>query len=197
MSILNHSVEQYLTGDNVFLRPLKSDDYDQYREVRERCHDWLAKWEPTVNGVAMDTTSSKDKFMSRVTAYDRGSQFDTAYGYGIFLHNGTFIGEVSIGTIVRGPFQSALLGYWIDEKYAGRNFVPEALKLVVGYAFTSLGFMRLEIAIIPDNYPSIRVAEKLGFEFEGISKEYIEVNTIRHDHARYSMTYDNWTKSHK
>jgi ribosomal-protein-alanine N-acetyltransferase len=182
----------FLTGEHIILRALEDGDYESYKEVRERCHDWLVKWEPTVDGVPMDTTSSIQQFQIRVSAFERGSQFDTSYGWGVFLHDGTFVGEVSLGTIVRGPFQSALLGYWIDEDQAGRGLMPEAVSLVVGFALTVLGFRRIEVAIVPRNKASIRVVEKLGFYFEGISKEYIEVNGKREDHARYSMTPSRW-----
>lgn len=182
----------YITGTRVILRPLVEGDFENYKEVRERCGEWLTKWEPTVDGVQMDTSSTLEHFLTRVTAFDRGSQFDTSYGMGVFLHDGTFLGEVSIGSIIRGPFQSAMLGYWIDEKYAGQGLIPEALTLVVDYAISVLGFKRLEIAVVPRNEPSIRVAQKLGFVFEGVSKEYIEVAGKREDHNRYSMTSSLW-----
>lgn len=183
----------FLTGSRIILRPLETGDYEAYKEVRERCHEWLSPWEPTVDGVAIDTTSSQQLFNNRVSAFERGSQFDMSYGFAIFLHDGTFVGEVSLGSIVRGPFQSCLLGYWIDEKYAGKGLVPEAFSLVVDYSFSVLGFKRLEVAIVPRNEASIRVVEKLGFEFEGVSKEYIEVSGVREDHNRYSMTPDIWS----
>ncbi|MFN8016012.1 MAG: GNAT family protein [Acidimicrobiia bacterium] len=182
----------YLTGERVILRPLESGDYESYKEVRERCNDWLVPWEPTVDGVPSDTHSTYENYQYRIHSFDRGSQFDTSYGFGIFLHDGTFIGEVSLGTINRGPFQSVLLGYWVDMKYAGKGLVPEAASLVINYAFTNLGFRRIEIAIVPRNKSSIRVAEKLGFVYEGESKDYIEVAGVREDHARYSMTPSLW-----
>lgn len=184
----------YLAGTHVILRPLESSDYESYKDVRERCFRWLAPWEPTVDGAVMDTSSSPEHFQHRVTAFDRGAQFDTSYGFGVFLHDGIFIGEVSLGTIVRGPFQSAMLGYWIDEKYAGQGLIPEAIKLVLGYVFSALGFRRIEVAIVPRNEASIRVVEKLGFVFEGVSEKYIEVAGVREDHNRYSMSSEMWNE---
>jgi len=167
----------HLIGKRVILRPLAEDDFESYREVRTRCHDWLNIWEPTVDSVPMDTTSTSEHFNQRVSAFERGAHFDSS---------------VTIGTIVRGPFQSCLLGYWVDEKFAGRGFAPEAVSAVVDYGLSSLGFQRIEVAIVPRNKSSIRVVEKLGFEFEGISKEYIEVAGVREDHARYCITPRTW-----
>ncbi len=193
--VLSNSIHDvYFTSERVILRPLEAGDYDAYKEVRDRCYEWLAPWEPTVDGVAMDTTSSFENFHHRVLAFERGSQFDTSYGFGVFLHDGTFIGEVSLGTIVRGPFQSVLLGYWIDQKYAGRGYTPEAISVIIGYAFSALGFRRIEVAIVPRNLASVRVVEKLGFTYEGESSEYIEVAGVREDHRRYSMTPALWNE---
>ncbi len=177
-----------IIGKNIFLRPLIFSDYNNYFEVKTRCHDWLSKWEPTFNGTFQDSISTPALFAGRIEAFERGIAQDNYYGLGIFLHNSTFIGEVTIGNIERGPFQCAKLGYWIDEKYAGRSYTPQAVKLVMDYAFSDLDFKRIEVAIVPRNKPSVRVVEKLGFEFEGISREYIEVNAVREDHNRYAMT---------
>ena len=61
--------------------------------------------------------------------------------------------------------------------------------LVLEHAFKSLEFFRIEVAVVPRNKASLRVVEKIGFEFEGISKEYIEVNGVREDHNRYAITF--------
>lgn len=192
MVLSDNIADVFFIGQRIILRPLTGDDFEQYKEVRQRCRDWLLPWEPTVNGVHMDTDSTFDHFLQRVNAFERGSQFDTSYGFGIFFHDGTFVGEVSLGTIVRGPFQSVMMGYWIDEKHAGKGLVVEATSLVIDYAFTTLGFRRIEVAIVPRNKASVRIVEKLGCHYEGISKSYIEVNGVREDHAIYSMTPEIW-----
>lgn len=193
--VLSNSISDvYFIGEHIILRPLSVDDYENYKEVRERCKNWLMPWEPTVDGVPMDTTSTFKHFQSRIAAFERGAQFDSSYGFGVFLTDGTFIGEVSLGTVIRGPFQSVLLGYWIDQKYAGKGLAGQAVSLVVDYAFSALGFKRIEVAVVPRNLASIRVVEKLQFEYEGISLEYIEVAGKREDHARYSMTPKSWNE---
>jgi ribosomal-protein-alanine N-acetyltransferase len=179
-----------ITGENIYLRNLRFSDYEQYYEVKTRCYDWLNIWEPTFNGKFQDHISTPALFAARVEAFERGAELDNYYGFAIFLHDSTFIGEVTIGNIERGPFQSAKLGYWIDKKYAGRGLMPQAVQLVVDFAFEELEFKRIEVAIVPRNKASIRVVEKLGFDFEGISKEYIEVNGVREDHNRYVKLAD-------
>ena len=74
---------------------------------------------------------------------------------------------MSLGSVLRGPFQSSFIGYWIDEKQAGNGYVPEGVALVIRYGFDTLGLHRMEAAIVPRNEKSRRVAEKLGLRDEG------------------------------
>ena len=52
------------------------------------------------------------------------------------------LGEVSLGSVLRGPFQSSFIGYWIDEKHAGNGYVPEGVVLIIRYGFETLGLHR-------------------------------------------------------
>ena len=110
------------------------------------------------------------------------------------FHNGCFVGEVNISNAQRGPFQSAQVGYWVDERWAGKGFVPEGLVMVLGDAFDRLGLHRIEIAIIPRNARSLRVVEKLGIRFEGVAERYLEINGVWEDHARFAITSEEWAE---
>ena len=112
----------------------------------------------------------RDAFRARCGAWDRQRQFDAAYGFGVFLRDGErFAGEVSLGNVQRGPFQSAYVGYWIDEAAAGHGYIPEGVVLMLRYAFEELRLHRIEAAIVPRNAPSRRVADKLGLRDEGVA----------------------------
>ena len=153
-----------LVGARVMLRPLRVDDWDAWREVRIRCRDWLERWEPQPEPGTIDPATDREVFRSRCGAWDRQRHFDAAYGFGLFLLDGTFVGEVSLGSVQRGPFQSGSVGYWIDEARAGRGYVPEGVVLMFEHAFDVLGLHRIEVAIVPRNEPSRGVATKLGLQ---------------------------------
>ena len=103
-----------------------------------------------------------------------------------------FAGEVSLGSVQRGPFQMAYIGYWIDEALAGRGYVPEGVVLIMRYAFETLALHRLEAAIVPRNTPSRRVAEKLGLRDEGIATGFLQIQGVFEDHVRYAITVEEW-----
>jgi ribosomal-protein-alanine N-acetyltransferase len=110
------------------------------------------------------------------------------------LRRGEFIGEVSLGTVQRGPFQSAFIGYWVDEGHAGQGFVPEAVVLALRYAFDELGLHRVEAVIVPRNLRSRRVAEKLGLREEGVSARFLQIQGVWEDHVRYAITREEWAE---
>lgn len=59
-------------------------------------------------------------------------------------------------------------GYWVRKSAQGRGIATEAANALVRYAFHALGMRRVGLTHSRGNEPSRRIAEKLGFRFEGI-----------------------------
>lgn len=180
-----------LVGRRLVMRPLVSDDFAQWREVRTINEEWLTKWEPARVPGQPDVVTSRQAFASRCAARQRERQLGTGFGFGIFV-NQMLAGEMNISAIQRGPFQNAYVGYWIDQRHAGQEYTPEALVVAMKFSFESLHLHRLQIAIIPRNRPSRRVVEKLGLRLEGMAERYLEINGIWEDHLRYAITVEEW-----
>jgi ribosomal-protein-alanine N-acetyltransferase len=181
-----------LTGPRVELRPLRGSDFDAWHEVRSRSRDWLEPWEPLPDPGSPDPVSDPEAFRARCGAWERQRHFDTAYGFGLFLHDGSLIGEVSLGSVQRGPFQSAFVGYWVDALHAGQGLIPEGVAVILRYGFDELHLHRVEAAIVPRNRASRRVAEKLGLRDEGISVRFLQIRGVWEDHVRYAITTEEW-----
>lgn len=179
-----------LIGRRLVMRQLAVGDFEQWREVRTRCADWLTKWEPAQLSTA-PSNEDRQAFAARCGARSREIQMGSGYGFGIFV-DGWFAGEINITSIHRGPFQSAYVGYWIDERHAGKGYIPEAIVLVCQFAFEQLQLHRLQIAIIPRNTASRRVVDKLGLREEGVAERYLEINGQWEDHVRYAITAEEW-----
>jgi len=180
-----------LRGRRVTLRPLVPSDFSEFSEVRRRCEGWLLKWEPKRPPGAPDVIGNRSAFAARCRARDRERQLGTGSGFGIFAE-GRFCGEINLNGVQRGPFQSAYVGYWIDEACAGRGYVPEALVVLARHAFDELHLHRLQVAIIPRNSASRRVVGKLGLRDEGVAVRYLEINGTWEDHVRYAITAEEW-----
>ncbi|HEY3941299.1 MAG TPA: GNAT family protein [Acidimicrobiales bacterium] len=184
-----HSSPLQLTGRRIVLRTLTDADYPEWYEVRTRCRDWLVRWEPRPKGAPLPS-EDRGSFAARCAIRERERQLGTGYGFGIFTDR--FVGEVTLSSIQRGPFQTASIGYWVDEAMAGRGLVPEAVALTLQFSFEALALHRIEISIIPRNQPSRRVVEKLGVRLEGIAERFLEIDGVWEDHCRYAMTSEEW-----
>jgi|GEM_PF-4888871 len=71
----------------------------------------------------------------------------------------------------------------------------EAIKQLIDYAFNNLGLHRVTSYIFHENYPSLRMHEKLGFRFEGRMLEKILKNGERHNIIIVSMLAKEWRNS--
>ena len=191
MAALGERIPTQLRGRRVVLRPLSAADFEGWREVRQRNRGWLLKWEPKPPPGAPDDTESRPAFVARCGAREREWQMGSGYGFGIFV-GGKFAGELNLSGVQRGPFQNAYVGYWIDEAQAGNGYVPEALVVAARFAFEELALHRLQVAIIPRNRASRRVAEKLELREEGIAHRYLAINGVWEDHIRYALTAEDW-----
>ena len=180
-----------LRSHRLVLRALTPRDFEVWSEVRLRCEGWLSVWEPLRSKDSGDPTRDRQAFAARCNARDRERQLGTAYAYGMF-HGDRFVGEINVSNAQRGPFQSAHIGYWVDEQCAGLGLVPESLVAVFGDMFDRISLHRIEIAIIPRNRRSLRVVEKLGLRFEGTAERFLEINGVWEDHARYAITSEEW-----
>lgn len=101
------------------------------------------------------------------------------------------IGDVHFSSIVFGAFQSCYLGYKIHHQFSNQGLITEALQTAIPYVFSTLKLHRIEANIMPRNISSIKVAEKLGFQNEGISQKYLQINGTWEDHCRYVLFNSN------
>ena len=67
------------------------------------------------------------------------------------------------------------LGYRFMKEYWGKGIATETGKACVNLGFNKLGLKRIIAMVLPENIGSIRVLQKLNFEFE---KEIIEDNQL-------------------
>lgn len=186
-----------LLGRRVILRPLVAHDFERWREVRRRCQGWLEPWEPTPPPGSGDVVEDRRAFIARCGVRERERQLGTGYGFGIFIGSSTreplrLIGEINLSSVQRGPFQNAYAGYWMDQALAGQEYAPEAVVVVLRFAFQMLELHRVQVSIIPRNASSRRVVEKLGLREEGLALRYLQIAGVWEDHLRYAITSEEW-----
>lgn len=106
--------------------------------------------------------------------------------------DGRIVGVFNISQIVRGPLQSAYLGYWAGAPFAGQGYMAKGLALVLRHAFRKLRLHRLEANLQPGNARSRTLAKRAGFRKEGFSTRYVKINGRWRDHERWAITVEEW-----
>lgn len=176
----------------VILRPYRRRDAQAWSAVRRANQKWLRKWEPTLMG-NWDELNSTYAYYSLLHDMRRTAREGTAMPFAVWMDEGgheRMVGQLSIGNIVRRAFCSGYAGYWVDESAAGRGVVPTALALAVDHAFRYGGLHRIEVNIRPENAPSRRVVEKLGFREEALHRRYLHIDGQWCDHIGYALTIE-------
>ena len=101
--------------------------------------------------------------------------------------NGSLVGYAGITNVVRGPLQSAYLGYYVFRGHERQGLMTEGLRMVVRCAFGKLRLHRLEANIQPDNVASLSLAKACGFCREGFSPRYLKIRSRWRDHERWAI----------
>jgi RimJ/RimL family protein N-acetyltransferase len=82
--------------------------------------------------------------------------------------------QPATGAVNLGRFsddgREAELGYWLCSEGRGRGLATRSARLLCRWAFSELGLARIEIATLPENTASQRVAERLGATREGLRR---------------------------
>tara|TARA_R110002073_G_scaffold76870_1_gene186462 strand:- start:12457 stop:13035 length:579 start_codon:yes stop_codon:yes gene_type:complete len=97
------------------------------------------------------------------------------------------IGVCNFTNIVRGTFQSCHLGYALSERHQGCGLMAEALKPACRFIFEELLLHRIMANYLPRNERSGRLLAKLGFEVEGLAKQFLLIDGQWEDHILTSL----------
>jgi len=170
-----------LADGAVMLRPIRLRDARALEKELLDNRAWLRQWEATSpNGAGVfDTRASIRALLQNA----RG-------GYGlpfVIESEGRLAGQLNVSSISYGSVSSATIGYWVGERFAGRSLTPTSVALATDYCFGQLGLHRMEICIRPENHPSLRVVQKLGFRYEGLRRRYIHINGDWRDHFCFGL----------
>jgi RimJ/RimL family protein N-acetyltransferase len=80
------------------------------------------------------------------------------------------------------------VGYWCARSERGRGIVPDALRTISRHGFEALGLGRMELITDPDNRASQRVAEKVGYQREGVLRSHLlHPDGRRRDSVMFSL----------
>jgi [ribosomal protein S5]-alanine N-acetyltransferase len=172
-------------GRRVYLRRPTRRDQDEYLTLRRRSADFLKRWEP-----AAPRGKRAAKLFAEWLRSGRGGRHEKLLI--CRREDGAILGAVNLNEIVRGPAQSAFLGYWIGAAHARQGYMTEALQLALRHGFGILKLHRVEANILPVNRPSIALVRRAGFRREGYSPRYLRIAGGWADHERWALLSERW-----
>ena len=173
-----------LRDGGVTIRPIRLRDSRALEQELISNRAWLRTWE---------ATNPHGPMSFDVRASIRSLQQNARAGHGlpfVIEYDGRVAGQLNVSSIAYGSLSSATIGYWVSERFAGKGATPTAVALATDHCFFGVGLHRMEICIRPENEPSLRVVEKLGFRYEGLRRRYIHINGDWRDHFCFGLTVE-------
>jgi ribosomal-protein-alanine N-acetyltransferase len=169
----------------VELHPLRWRDAGEWSRLRLANEGWLSPWEPT-SAVPWTQRHTPAAYRAMRRVVNGRARHGTSLPFAVRVE-GRLAGQVTLDNVVRGALRSGYLGYWIDRAVAGRGMTSLAVALVCDHAFGDVGLHRVEADIRPENLPSQRLVERLGFQREGLLRRYLDIDGAWRDHYAYAL----------
>ncbi|BCJ42541.1 ribosomal-protein-alanine N-acetyltransferase [Actinoplanes ianthinogenes] len=166
------------------IRPLTMEDVPELTEVLIGTRDYLAPWDP-IRDESFYTLQGQRQVVAELLRSGNALPH-------VILDDGRLAGRVNLNSVVRGPFQSASLGYWVAERHAGRGLASFAVAEVLRLAFTDYELHRVEAGTLLHNVRSQRVLLKNGFQRFGTAPRYLKIAGEWQDHHLFQIVAENW-----
>ena len=163
-----------LRDGGLVLRPWTEDDVDA---MVRGCNDPdVAHWIPTIP----HPYTPEDAL-----AFIRGEVRPDHEALAVEL-DGSVVGGIGLGVNSHGYRGS--IGYWITASARGQGICTRALRLLAQHALDELQLQSVQLTTDPDNVASQRVAEKVGFQREGVLRAHLRHPDGRiRDSVMYSL----------
>lgn len=135
---------------------------------------------------ADEPVDSAEAALRWVARREREWSAGTAYAFAVVDGDGTPLGNVAVGAVNR-THATGWVSYWTASSARGRHVATYGCRALSSWAFGELGLFRLELGHRVNNPASCGVARAAGFAVEGLQRQKLAYDGVRHDvelHAR-------------
>lgn len=165
---------------SVSVRPVSVDDVDEITALVVRNLAFLAPWDPARDGDYATEAGQRRLITEALDRHTDGLALPL-----VITVDDRIAGRINVNDIVRGPFQSAHLGYWVSEDRTGRGVATAAVAATAALAFETCGLHRLQAATLVHNLGSQRVLQRNGFTLIGLAPRYLQIAGRWQDHLLF------------
>ena len=169
----------------VTVRLVRLDDAAALAALLVRSRTALVPWDPSRPASYFTEDGQRRGLTDALTTHAQGGSYP-----GLILVDGVPAGRVNLNNVVRGAFESADLGYWVDVEHQGRGVATAAVRAVLAVAFGELGLHRVQAGTLVHNHGSRRVLAKTGFTEIGFAPRYISIAGRWQDHVLHQRLVD-------
>jgi ribosomal-protein-alanine N-acetyltransferase len=145
--------------------------------------DFFAPWEPIRADEFFTVDGQRVAIEAALKRHEQGATLPHV----ILDESGRVVGRITLNEIVRGPFQSCHLGYWVNAADNGRGLATAAVRDMIRIAFDELGLHRIQAGTLLRNRGSQRVLERNGFIRFGVAPAYLNIAGKWQDHALHQL----------
>lgn len=164
-------------------RLVRPDDAGALAELLRANREFLAPWSP-IRGDGHYTADGQQRDIEdALTRHAEG----TALPHVIVDSDGRIVGRITLSGIVRGPFLSCAMGYWVGKADNGRGFATAAVDEIKRIAFGTLALHRIQAETLLHNVKSQRILERAGFMRYGLAPQYLKIAGKWQDHLLYQV----------
>ncbi|MGO4299226.1 GNAT family N-acetyltransferase [Leifsonia sp. RAF41] len=164
----------------LLLRVRREQDAAPLAAAYQRNRGHLAPWDPT----RTEDFFTEDGQLSQTRELLALRDMDATLPL-VLVDGQEIAGGITLSGIVRGAFQSATVGYWLDRDHTGRGLASEALTVVVEAARDQYGLHRVQAATLLANHASQSVLTRAGFERIGVAPKYLQIAGRWQDHVLF------------
>lgn len=109
--------------------------------------------------------------------------------YWVFLKDNPdeIIGSICFQNFLKAPYNSCVLGYKFAQKHCRKGYAYESITKSIEIIWKNYNIHRIEAYIMKNNKPSIRLIQKLNFNYEGICFSFANICGQWRDHIQYSI----------
>lgn len=147
--------------------------------------EFLAPWDPQRAPDFATEQVQRRLITDALGRHDRGEMVPL-----VIVVEGRIVGRVTVNDIIRGPFHSAHLGYWVSQSHNGQGIATAAVAATMELAFGEHGLHRLQAGTLPHNHGSQRVLKHNGFTLIGLAPRYLRIAGEWQDHLLFQRLAD-------
>ena len=180
-------VKQEYQTQRLYLKVLKPIHAKKVLEYYTKNAEFLREWDPKREEYFYTIPFQKQILKDDLNDFKNGSLVKF---WLIKKDTKTIIGNVCFSNIIMGNFKSCFMSYKLDEDEINKGYISEAITKAVDVMFNDFGIHRVEVNIIPRNVRSLKIMQKLHFEEEGFSRNYLKINGVWEDHKHFAIYND-------